>query len=78
MNDSSKKDKIILEEIKELVIKINYHDHLYYNENKQKIICYPCKWFGVAATNHDTSDLFPNNWCKIDFESDNDCDIVSV
>ena len=37
MNDSSKKDKIILDEIKELVIKINYHDHLYYNENKQKI-----------------------------------------
>ena len=37
MNDSSKTDKVILEEIKELVIKINYHDHLYYNENKQKI-----------------------------------------
>ena len=37
MNDSSKKDKIILDEIKELVIKINYHDQLYYNENKQKI-----------------------------------------
>ena len=37
MNDSSKKDKVILDEIKELVIKINYHDHLYYNENKQKI-----------------------------------------
>ena len=38
MNDSSKKDKVILDEIKELVIKINYHDHLYYNENNQKII----------------------------------------
>ena len=37
MNDSSKKDKVILDEIKELVIKINYHDHLYYNENDQKI-----------------------------------------
>ena len=37
MNDSSKKDKVILDEIKELVIKINYHDHLYYNENNQKI-----------------------------------------
>ena len=37
MNDSSKTDKAILDEIKELVIKINYHDHLYYNENKQKI-----------------------------------------
>jgi len=37
MNDSSKKDKVILDEIKELVIKINYHDQLYYNENKQKI-----------------------------------------
>ncbi len=37
MNDSSKTDKAILDEIKELVIKINYHDQLYYNENKQKI-----------------------------------------
>ena len=37
MNDSSKKEKAILDEIKELVIKINYHDQLYYNENKQKI-----------------------------------------
>ncbi len=37
MNDSSKKDKIILNKIKELVIKINYHDRLYYNENNQKI-----------------------------------------
>ena len=37
MNDSSKTDKVILDEIKELVTKINYHDQLYYNENKQKI-----------------------------------------
>ena len=37
MNNSRKKEKVILDEIKELVIKINYHDHLYYNENKQKI-----------------------------------------
>ena len=37
MNNSRKKDKVILDEIKKLVIKINYHDHLYYNENKQKI-----------------------------------------
>ena len=37
MNDSSKKDKVILDKIKDLVIKINYHDHLYYNENKQQI-----------------------------------------
>ena len=37
MNDSSKTDKVILDEIKELVIKINYYDRLYYNENKQNI-----------------------------------------
>ena len=37
MNYSGKTDKFILDEIKELVIKIQYHDHLYYNENKQKI-----------------------------------------
>ena len=35
MNDSSKIDKVILDEIKELVSKINYQDHLYYNENNQ-------------------------------------------
>ena len=37
MNESSKKDEVIMDEIKELVFRINYHDHLYYNENKQKI-----------------------------------------
>ena len=37
MSDTRKKDKVILDEIKELVSKINYHDNLYYNENKQKI-----------------------------------------
>ena len=37
MNNSSKTDKVVLNEIKELVTKINYHDQLYYNENKQII-----------------------------------------
>ena len=38
MNDRNKKDKVILDEIKELVSKINYHDNLYYNENKHKVL----------------------------------------
>ena len=37
MNDSIKTEKAVLNEIKELVFKINYHDNLYYNENRQKI-----------------------------------------
>jgi hypothetical protein len=31
---------------------------------RQKIVCYPSKWFGNRL-NHDTKDLFPENWIKI-------------
>ena len=37
MNNINKKDKIKLNEIKNLVAKINYHDFLYYNKNEQVI-----------------------------------------
>ena len=37
MNNNRKKNKEIVDEIKALVIKINYYDKLYYNKNKQKI-----------------------------------------
>ena len=37
MNNSSKKDKKIFDEIKNLVIEINHHDYLYYNKNEQEI-----------------------------------------
>ena len=36
----------------------------YLNDNKKKIVCYPSIWFGELI-NHDTRDLFPENWNKI-------------
>lgn len=38
----------------------------YFNQNENKIVCYPFLWFGKNAPN-DTSDLFPLNWKKIEF-----------
>ena len=38
----------------------------YLNSNLDKIICYPSVWFGTNVK-HDTKDLFPNVWKKIDF-----------
>lgn len=40
MNEISKKEKEILDKINKLVSQINYHDHLYYNKNKQQISDY--------------------------------------
>ena len=37
----------------------------YMNENPDKIVCYPNEWFGKALPNHDTSDLFPDEWKQI-------------
>lgn len=34
----------------------------YLNPNKDRIVCYPDKWFGPALPNHDTRDLFPDDW----------------
>jgi len=36
----------------------------YFNTNKNKIVCYPEKWFGYALE-HNTDDLFPSTWTKI-------------
>ena len=36
----------------------------YFNENKEKIVTYPSKWFGPAQAK-DTVDLFPTTWIKI-------------
>lgn len=38
----------------------------YFNQNTDKMICYPFIWFGKNAP-HDTSDLFPATWEKIEF-----------
>ena len=37
----------------------------YFNNNKDKIVCYPDKWFGPQLSNHDTKDLCPTTWNKI-------------
>ena len=38
----------------------------YFNQNKEKIVCYPSQWFGPALANkNDISDLFPPNWNKV-------------
>ena len=37
----------------------------YFNNSRDKIICYPEKWFGSQLAHHDTRDLCPTNWNKI-------------
>ena len=37
----------------------------YFNQNSDKMVCFPSIWFGPSAT-HDVSDLFPMTWIKID------------
>ena len=37
----------------------------YLNQNLGKIVCYPSTWFGPALKNHDTRDLFPADWVRI-------------
>jgi hypothetical protein len=34
----------------------------YFNQNSDKIVCYPEKWFGTKNAHLDTSDLFPDDW----------------
>ena len=36
----------------------------YFNDDNDKIVCYPSVWFGPSL-NHDTNDLFPSDWIKI-------------
>jgi len=36
----------------------------YFNDNQKKMVCYPSKWFGPALF-HQTYDLFPPTWTKI-------------
>jgi hypothetical protein len=38
----------------------------YFNDNPDKIVCYPSVWFGPRLFFHDTSDLCLKTWHKID------------
>ena len=40
----------------------------YFNDNSEKIICYPETWFGYQLSQHNTSDLCPKSWNKIKCE----------
>ena len=37
----------------------------YFNNNHDKIVCYPEKWFGPQLSHHDTRDLCPPSWSKM-------------
>ena len=39
----------------------------YLNDNPEKMVCYPSRWFSGSMANNDMSDLFPtdNKWIKI-------------
>jgi hypothetical protein len=39
----------------------------YFNRNTNKVVCYPCHWFGVCLNHNYTGDMFPENWKKIIF-----------
>lgn len=37
----------------------------YFNDNTNKIVCYPSIWFGPELNHNDTSNLCPSEWTKI-------------
>ena len=37
----------------------------YLNENSDKIVCYPCTWFGPAMRHNDISDMILPDWNRI-------------
>jgi len=37
----------------------------YFNNNLDKIVCYPSKWFGVKLAHHNLCDLFPEGWSPV-------------
>jgi len=37
----------------------------FFNQNTDKLVYYPDKWFGPALTQHNTQDINPPNWHKI-------------
>lgn len=39
----------------------------YLNDNQDKIVTYPCKWFGNEFHDKNTRDLFPEEWIEINY-----------
>ncbi len=39
----------------------------YFNQNVNKIVCYPKKWFGKRLTHYNTKDMCLDDWHSIDF-----------
>jgi hypothetical protein len=37
----------------------------YFNTNNNRIVCFPSLWFG-SRLSHNTKDLFPSDWVKIE------------
>ena len=37
----------------------------YFNNNEEKLVCYPNKWFGPKLEKNNTNDMFPKTWIKI-------------
>ena len=37
----------------------------YFNQNINKIVCYPDRWFGIRLCEYNINDLCPPEWTKI-------------
>jgi len=37
----------------------------YFNQNPDKLVCYPSTWFGPSLADKDTKDLCPPSWHKV-------------
>jgi hypothetical protein len=40
----------------------------YFNPTADKVVCYPSVWFGENLVEHDTRDLYPPEWTRIEAE----------